>query len=191
MRKRFGVYRNNVIAGLVSSLAARFPVVGRLVGDEFFGAMARCYVIDQPPRSPVLLLYGDTFPEFIENFVPAGSIEYLADVARLEFAKGRAYHATDASPLHRKIMAALRADRLNEILTQVAVPYSFFAMLLNLQPGRHRKSLSFPLIREKRANEWGTLKWLGVRSQESGKAGPSPSTPLRASACGLRQTRSG
>ena len=34
--------------------------------------------------------------------------------------------------------AALRSDRMNEILTQVAVPYSFFAMVLNLQPGRHR-----------------------------------------------------
>jgi hypothetical protein len=35
-------------------------------------------------------------------------------------------------------MAALREDRLGEILTQVGVPYSYFAMLLNLQPGRHR-----------------------------------------------------
>ena len=34
--------------------------------------------------------------------------------------------------------AALRADRMSEMLTQVAVPYSFFAMVLNLQPGRHR-----------------------------------------------------
>lgn len=33
---------------------------------------------------------------------------------------------------------ALRSERLNEILTQVEIPYSFFAMVLNLQPGRHR-----------------------------------------------------
>ena len=26
-----------------------------------------------------------------------------------------------------------------------------------LEAGRHRRSLVFPLIREKRANEWGTL----------------------------------
>jgi len=34
--------------------------------------------------------------------------------------------------------AALRTDRMGEILTQVAVPFSYFAMVLNLQPGRHR-----------------------------------------------------
>ena len=35
-------------------------------------------------------------------------------------------------------MAALRSDRLGEILSQVVIPYPFFAMVLNLQPGRHR-----------------------------------------------------
>jgi hypothetical protein len=114
-RKRFGVYRNNVIASLVSALAARFPVVCRLVGNEFFRAMARSYVIDQPPRSPVLLLYGDTFPKFIENFAPADTIEYLADIARLEFARGGAYHAADATPLDRSILAALRVDEIADL----------------------------------------------------------------------------
>ena len=38
--RRFGVYRNNVYAGLIDVLAGRFPVVARLVGEEFFRAMA-------------------------------------------------------------------------------------------------------------------------------------------------------
>ena len=42
--RRFGVYRNNVYASLIDVLAGRFPVVARLVGEEFFRAMARAYV---------------------------------------------------------------------------------------------------------------------------------------------------
>src|SRR5579864_7312457 len=43
--RRFAVYRNNVAAGLVEALATRFPVVKRLVGDEFFRAMAHLYAM--------------------------------------------------------------------------------------------------------------------------------------------------
>lgn len=56
--RRFRVYRNNVKASLVAALAARFPVVGRLVGEEFFTAMALVFVERHPPRSPVLAEYG-------------------------------------------------------------------------------------------------------------------------------------
>ncbi|MEO6434794.1 MAG: hypothetical protein ABIP55_03395, partial [Tepidisphaeraceae bacterium] len=38
-------------------------------------------------------------------------------------------------------MAALRAERMSEILTQVTLPVSFFAALLNLQRGRFRNTL--------------------------------------------------
>jgi hypothetical protein len=53
--RRFSVYRNNVVAGLVSALRTRFPVVEQLVGPEFFRAMARHYVAAEPSRSPVML----------------------------------------------------------------------------------------------------------------------------------------
>ena len=111
-QKRFAVHRNNMIASLVAALAARFPVVHQLVGDEFFRAMAHLYVTNEPPRSPVLLRYGDRFPDFVENFAPAASIEYLADVARLELARGRAYHAADAAPIDRGAFTSLRPDEL-------------------------------------------------------------------------------
>jgi hypothetical protein len=97
--RRFGVYRNNVFASLIDVLAGRFSMVGRLVGEEFFRAMARVYVEREPPRSPVLLRYGGSFADFVTDFPPAAPVPYLADVARLEWAWHAAYHAPDATPL--------------------------------------------------------------------------------------------
>jgi hypothetical protein len=98
-QKRFAVYRNNVVAGLVEALRTQFPATERIVGEDFFAAMARIYVAAEPPRSPILVAFGDGFPGFIANFAPAAELPYLADVARLEVARTRAYHAADAAPL--------------------------------------------------------------------------------------------
>ena len=114
--RRFAVYRNNVVAGLVDALAQRFPVVCRLVGDEFFRAMARVYATARPPASPLMMLYGETFPEFIDEFAPAAALPYLGDIARLELARGRAYHAADAAaPAGAQIFAGLGGERLGRL----------------------------------------------------------------------------
>lgn len=110
--RRFAVYRNNVVVGLVRALESRFPVVARLVGEEFFRAMAQVYVTQDPPRSPILFRYGSTFPDFVAGFAPAAEVPFLADVARLELARGRAYHAADVRPLPPEAFASLDADRL-------------------------------------------------------------------------------
>lgn len=94
--KRFNVYRNNVIVGLTEAVKDGFPLVERIVGEEFFEAMAREYVRHNPPASPLLFLYGENFADFIAEFEPAKSVPYLADMARLEYYKRRAYFAGDA-----------------------------------------------------------------------------------------------
>src|ERR1700745_2879213 len=85
--RRLAVHRNNMIVGLVNVLKGRFPVVEKIVGDEFFDAMAGAFVLECPPRSPVLASYGDELPEFIAGSAPAHDLAYLADVARLEAAQ--------------------------------------------------------------------------------------------------------
>ena len=96
---RFAVYRNNVMVSLSKALAQRFPVTVRLVGENFFNGMARAFVRNSPPASPLMFAYGDGFPDFIQDFAPAAVLPYLPDVARLEAAWSRAYHAADAEPL--------------------------------------------------------------------------------------------
>lgn len=107
---RFAVYRNNVVHSLVAALADTFPVVRQLVGDDFFTAMARLYVADEPPSSPVLAHYGDGFADWVAQFEPAADVPYLADMARLERARVRAYHAADAPVLGAEQIAAHLAD---------------------------------------------------------------------------------
>jgi hypothetical protein len=104
--RRFGVYRNNVYVSLIDALANRFPVAARLVGDEFFRAMARVYVGNEPPCSPVLLFYGEGFAGFAADFPPAAPVPYIADVMRLEWAWHAAYHAADAEPLPLEALSA-------------------------------------------------------------------------------------
>jgi hypothetical protein len=101
LRKRFDVYRNNHFASLVATLAEGFPVCRALVGEDFFREMARCFVRDHPPRSPVLTEYGRGLPAFIDGFAPAATVPYLADMARLEQLRIDAWHAADATPLAR------------------------------------------------------------------------------------------
>jgi hypothetical protein len=108
--RRFAVHRNNVVAGLVNTLRSRFPATEKIVGDEFFAAMARAFVTEQPPRTPLLAAYGDEFPRFIAAFAPAHELPYLADVAELEAARTRAYHAADAAPVDASAFVTLDPD---------------------------------------------------------------------------------
>lgn len=113
--KRFSVYRNTMRSTLVDSLAATYPVNQRLVGEAFFRAMALAYVEAHPPRSRIMLDYGDQFAAFIDAFPPARSVPYLGDVARLEWARTRAYHAADATPVGAEAFASVPARRWGRV----------------------------------------------------------------------------
>jgi hypothetical protein len=110
--KRFAVYRNNVVVSLVDALAARFPATQRIVGEAFFRAMAGLFARAHPPRSPLMMQYGDDLPYFVAGFAPAAELPYLADVARLEAARTRAFHAADATPLRAEDFAAISPESL-------------------------------------------------------------------------------
>src|SRR5258708_1219111 len=113
--RRFAVYRNNVVVGLGKALKSRFPVVEKIVGEEFFTAMALVFVKEQPPRSPQLATYGDEFPAFITAFKPARGLPYLADVARLEATRPGSYHAADVTPVGAEHFATVDCHAVEAI----------------------------------------------------------------------------
>lgn len=131
--KRFAVYRSNVVVSLIEALADAFPAVHRIVSADFFRAMARAYVIIQPPRSPIMLDYGAGFPDFIRSFEPAAGLPYLDDVARIERAWTEAYHAPEACPIDPSAFSAVAPDELP-------------AMQLELHPSLRLVRSQFPAL---------------------------------------------
>lgn len=117
--RRFAVYRNNVVVGMVETLAAAYPVVRRLVGEEFFDAMAAHYARSEPPASPMLFDYGKGFPAFLSRFEPLADLPYVVDVARIERAWVEAYNAAEASPLSSDEMARIDLGRIGAVCMSV------------------------------------------------------------------------
>ena len=113
--RRFRIYRNNVKASLAAALAARFPVAERLVGEEFFTAVALVFVERHPPQSPVLAEYGAAFASFLEGFDPAAGLPYLPDIARLEWSRHVAFHSADASAADIGRLAELSPEALGSV----------------------------------------------------------------------------
>mgnify|MGYP000297744116 FL=1 len=97
--RRFDVYRNNVAVSLSEALQTGFPVIAKLLGEENMKGVAGQYLRAHPPRSPLLMQYGQDFADFLAAQPQLAHLGYLADVARLELALRRAYHAADAAPI--------------------------------------------------------------------------------------------
>ena len=114
--RRFAVYRNNVAASLSQALATRFPVIRKLVGESYFAALAQTYAQAERPASPVLAEWGAGFAGFLDRFAPVANWPYLGDVARIEYARGRAFHAADAPPVAPAVLAAADPGRVRLVL---------------------------------------------------------------------------
>jgi hypothetical protein len=141
-RNAFGVYRNNVASGLINVLMARFPAIVRLIGTEAFSGLALRFIALHPPRSPVLLAYGDCFPGFLCSLSEAPATSYLADIARLEVARGHAFHAADAEPVAPEHFSELQPAQLPVLqvllhpsVTLLRSKYPFVSAWQTSQPG--------------------------------------------------------
>ena len=110
--RRFDVYRNNVVHSLSEALAVAYPVILKLVGKEFFKAMANVFVRQFPPSSPIMNQFAPEFPVFLESFPPVAHLPYLPDVARLERARRQSYNAADAEPIDGAVLANASAEHL-------------------------------------------------------------------------------
>lgn len=111
---RLALYRGNLTATWDKTLSNAYPVLRRLVGDEFFSALTRVYGMAHPSDSPDLNQFGAGFAAFLAQFEHVAGYPYLPDMARLEWALHRGHYAADASGLSAAQLDAVGPAQLEQ-----------------------------------------------------------------------------
>jgi len=134
------IYRNNTFASLTAALEAVYPVVFRLVGEGFFRYAADTYIHAHPSTSGNLHDFGGRFAAFLAAFPPAANLPYLPDVARLEWAYHRVFHAADHPPLPLEELA-------------LVPPAQHGQLVFGLHPATRLLESDYPVLRIWQVNQ--------------------------------------
>lgn len=122
---RLNIYRNSILGGISSGLMGIYPVCNRLVGDTFFTHMVAGYLRQYPSGSADMGDYGGFLADYLEVFLvkinQQQALQYLPDVARLEWLWHQAFNAVEMSLEARKIfplseLANIRSEQQGKII---------------------------------------------------------------------------
>jgi len=136
--ERLDIYANMYFFRIRDVLAEVFPTVAAVVGEAGFHNLATDYLVEHPSTHPSLRNVGRALPAFLDaerrrSFGGTPSRPgWLADLARLEWARHDVFDAADAATL---TMETLRAT----------APDAFAALALRLVPAAQLLRASFPV----------------------------------------------
>ena len=98
---RLKIYQNNAFQALLSSLQSSFPVCQTVVGERCFEQLAQQYCNRYPLKDANLNHYGAQYPRLLADEVKHHQafigLEYLPELAMLEWALKQGYYAQDRS----------------------------------------------------------------------------------------------
>jgi putative DNA-binding protein len=140
---RLDIYANMYFYRLLDCLAEDFPRVLEALGRDRFHNLVTDYLLAHPSGSPSLRLLGRRFAEFAKGHAISSEFPYLADLARLDWARVDVFDAPEAPALTRENLGSLPADRAGEAtfelipaLRILRLEYDIARVWRTLQEGR-------------------------------------------------------
>ncbi|MEA3292735.1 MAG: DNA-binding domain-containing protein [Pseudomonadota bacterium] len=114
--RRLQLYHNNVFISLMETLQALYPVVEKLVGEDYFRQAAHRYVEQYPSRNGNILNYGEEFPDFLETAPGLEALRYVPEIAQLEWNVHRVFHAADATSLNPSALTEIPPEEYVQLV---------------------------------------------------------------------------
>lgn len=136
--QRLTLYARGYRARLVECLAAEFPCLRALAGEQVFELFVAGYIAERPSTDPSLYGLGANFAAFLERTRPTGddgpaALSALpADLARLDRARAEVQRAVG---VERLAGPSLSADLLLRPGTRLRRPQSVRLLSLGFDPG--------------------------------------------------------
>lgn len=136
---RLRIYQNNVRTHFVEALRSTYPVIWRLVGEDYFRQTAWAFQRRHPSPSGDLNHAGGAFPDYLRTLHCRDDFRYLADVATLEWLIQESLLAPDHAPLDLQALAHVDTD-------------DYDALRFTLHPTLRLFESEFPALRIWEAN---------------------------------------
>jgi hypothetical protein len=121
------IYRNNSALSFRAALENSYPVLRRRVGDDYFRQLCGQYRVRFPSRSGDLHWSGADFPTFLLDHLHGSEYAWLADLARLEWARERASVSRVESALTADVLASFAPTRLEHLVFTLQPSLSLLA----------------------------------------------------------------
>jgi hypothetical protein len=133
--ERIDVYRNNAWQFFLTALERTYPVLQRRVGADFLRQLARDYRVEHPSQHGDLHWIGEAFPAWLANRMAGTGYEWLADLARLEWACEASVAAAQRNPVGLEALGRFDANVLPHLalvlqpsLQLVASPFPIWSV---------------------------------------------------------------
>ncbi|WP_372881074.1 DNA-binding domain-containing protein [Psychromonas sp.] len=127
------VYRNNFVMGITEALSSTYQHTLALVGEEFFNAVARQFILSNPPQENNLMSYGNGFSEHLDGLEQLTNLPYVAEMARFEWLLEQTTNKKlqhSALDLHQ--LQSIPSDQLEKIAFQAATQVVLFSSRQNI-----------------------------------------------------------
>ncbi len=109
---RLDIYAGMYFYRLRDALAEDYPRVTSAIGGASFHNLITDFLLAHPSGSWSLRFVGEPLAGFIATHALGAEFPYLADLARLEWARIEAFDDEDAAPIARERIAGLAQDRI-------------------------------------------------------------------------------